>query len=89
MSTSLSALLAELSNIIRNKDDEITDLKNLVYHHSDDGKKLLKALQDADLQLVDCMTQIRDMAAEKEPKKELKELKNAAQVVVDMVDPPK
>jgi hypothetical protein len=29
------------------------------------------------------------MAAEKEPKKELKELKNAAQVVVDMVDPPK
>jgi hypothetical protein len=35
------------------------------------------------------MTQIRDMATEKElKKKELEELKNAAQVVVDMVDPP-
>jgi hypothetical protein len=35
------------------------------------------------------MTQIRDMAAEKELKdKELRELKGAAQVVVDMVDPP-
>jgi NifU-like protein involved in Fe-S cluster formation len=34
------------------------------------------------------MTQIRDMATEEELKnKELEELKNAAQVVVDMVDP--
>jgi hypothetical protein len=34
------------------------------------------------------MTQIRDMAAEKELKgKELEELKGAAQVVIDMVDP--
>jgi hypothetical protein len=52
-------------------------------------EKLIKALQDADLQLVDCMTQIRDMAAEEElKKKELEEIKNAAQVVVDVVDPP-
>jgi hypothetical protein len=51
-------------------------------------EKLIKSLQDADLQLVDCMTQIRDMAAEEElKKKELEELKNDAQVVVDMVDP--
>jgi hypothetical protein len=83
-------LLVELNNIIRNEDDEITDLKNLVYRCSDDAEKLIKALQDPDLQLVDCMTQIRDMAAEEElKKKELEELKNAAQVVVDMVDPPK
>jgi hypothetical protein len=67
-------LLAELNNIIRNKDDEITDLKNLVYHCLDDTKKLIEALHDADLQLVDCMTQIRDMATEKElKKKELEE----------------
>jgi hypothetical protein len=34
------------------------------------------------------MTQIKEMAAEKEQnKKELEELKDAAQVVVDMVDP--
>jgi hypothetical protein len=82
-------LLAELNNIIRNKDDEITDLKNLMYCRLDDAEKLIKALQDADLQLVDYMTQIRDMAAEKElKKKELEELKNSAQVVVDMVDAP-
>jgi hypothetical protein len=42
-------LLAELNNIMRNKDDEITDLKNLVYHHSDDTEKLIQALQDADV----------------------------------------
>jgi hypothetical protein len=81
-------LLAELNDIVRNKDDKITDLKNLVYRHSDDAEKLIKALQDADVKLVECMTQIRDMAAEKELKnKELEELKGVAQVVVDMVDP--
>jgi citrate lyase beta subunit len=81
-------LLAELNNIIRNKDDEINDLKNLVYRHSDDAEKLIKALQDADMQLVECVTRIRDTAVEKELKdKELQELKGAAQVVVDMVDP--
>jgi hypothetical protein len=73
-------LLAELNNIIRNKDDEITDLKNLV--------KFIQALQDADVQLVECMTQVREMATEKEQnKKELEELKGATQVVVNMVDP--
>jgi peroxiredoxin family protein len=81
-------LLAELNNIIRNKDDEITDLKNLVYCRSDDTEKLIQALQDVDVQLVECMTQIKEMAAAKEQnKKELEELKGAAQVVVDMVDP--
>jgi chromosome segregation ATPase len=80
--------LAELNNIIRNKDNKIIDLKNLVYHCSDDAEKLIKALQDAYVQLMECMTQIKEMAAEKEQnKKELEELKDAAQVVVDMVDP--
>jgi hypothetical protein len=48
-------LLAELNNIIRNKDDKITDLKNFVYRHSNDAEKLIQALQDADVQLVECM----------------------------------
>jgi hypothetical protein len=39
-----------------------------VYHHSDDEEKLIKVLQDADMQLVECATQIRDMATEKELK---------------------
>ncbi|RLM62220.1 glutathione S-transferase T3-like [Panicum miliaceum] len=81
---------SELNNIIRNKDDEITNLKNLVYCHSDDAEKLIKVLQDAYMQLVECATQIHDMATEKELKyKELEELTGAAQVAVDMVDPPK
>jgi hypothetical protein len=57
--------LAELNNTIRNKNDEITDLKNLVYHHSNDAEKLIQALQDANVELVECMTQIKKMAAEK------------------------
>jgi hypothetical protein len=60
-----------------------------VYYHADDAEKLIRALQDADVQLVDCMTQIKNMATEKElNKKELEKLKDAVQVVVDMVDPP-
>jgi hypothetical protein len=82
-------LLVELNNIIRYKDDEITNLKNLVHCHLDDAEKLNKVLQDAHMQLVECVTQIRDMAAQKELKdKELEELKGAAQVVIYMVDPP-
>jgi hypothetical protein len=34
-------LLVELNDIIRNKDDKITDLMNLVYHRSDDAEKLI------------------------------------------------
>jgi hypothetical protein len=65
-------LLAELNNIIRKKDYEITDLKNLVYHRSDDVEKLIQALQDADVQL-------GEMTAGKEQnKRELEELKGVA-----------
>jgi hypothetical protein len=64
-------------------------VKNLLYCATGDVEKLIKALQDADMQLAECMTQIRDMVVEKELKdKELEELKGAAQVVIDMVDPP-
>jgi hypothetical protein len=64
-------------------------LKNLVYHRSDDAEKLIQALQDVDVQLMECMTQIREMTTAKEQNnRELEELKGAAQVVVDMVDLP-
>jgi hypothetical protein len=36
-----------------------------VYHHSNDAEKLIQALQDANVELVECMTQIKKMAAEK------------------------
>jgi hypothetical protein len=67
----------------------VTDVENLLCHTIDDAEKLIKVPQDAYMQLAECMTQIRDMAAEKELKdKELEELKGATQIVVDMVDPP-
>jgi hypothetical protein len=82
-------LPAQFNNIIRNKDGLLTDTKNLLYHHPDDVELLAKQQEDAEVQLVECMQQIRDMATQKELKdKELEELKDAAQVAVDMVDPP-
>jgi hypothetical protein len=64
-------------------------MKNLLYHATDDAEKLIKVLQDADVQLIEYMTQIREMAAEKELRdREVEELKGVAQVVVDMVVPP-
>jgi hypothetical protein len=49
-----------------------------VYRHSDDAEKLIKALQDSDAELVDCMMQVKEMVTEKElNKKELEELKEA------------
>jgi len=68
----------------------VTDLKNLVHRYTDDLEKFGKMLKDADKQLVEAMTQIKNMAEEKDLwEKELGELKAAAQAVIDMVDPPK
>jgi hypothetical protein len=54
----------------------------------DHAEKLIKALQDADMQLVECVTRIWDLVAKKELKdKELEEHKGAVQVIIDMVDP--
>jgi hypothetical protein len=79
----------ELNNIIRYKEDLVTDMKNLLSRATDDVELLAKQLQDADVQLVECMQQIQKMAVEAELKsKELEELRTAAQVVADMVDPP-
>jgi hypothetical protein len=49
---------------------------------------LMKQLEDADKQLVQCMQQMKSMAEEKElMQKQLEDLQEAAQVVIDMVDP--
>jgi hypothetical protein len=82
-------LLTDLNNIIRYREDLLTEVKNLLYHRTDEVELLKKKLEDTDVQLVECMRQVQKMAAEKELKdKELEELRSAAQVVVDMVDPP-
>jgi ribosomal silencing factor RsfS len=81
-------LSVELKNTLKYKEVLLTDLKNLVYRHSDDVELLAKQLEDADKQLVECMQQIKSMAEEKELRqKQLEDLEGAAWVVVDMVDP--
>jgi membrane-bound lytic murein transglycosylase B len=49
---------------------------------------MAKKLEDADAQFGECLQHIKNMAEEKEIReKELEELRIAAQIVVDMVDP--
>ena len=72
------------------KEDLVTDLKNLVYRHTDKMERFENMLKDADKQLAEALQQIKNMAEEKNLReKELGELKAAAQAVLDMVDPPR
>jgi hypothetical protein len=48
----------ELNNLIRYKEDLVTDVKNLLYRATDDVELMVKKLQDANMQLVECMQQI-------------------------------
>ena len=76
----------ELKKLLVRKEELVTDLTNLVYRRTDDVEKLSKIKADADKQLVKDMTQIKDLAAERDLQ-ELADLKTAVQAVVDMVDP--
>jgi hypothetical protein len=49
---------AELNNIIRYKEDLLTDVKNFLYHRTDEVELLNRKLEDTDVQLVKCMPQI-------------------------------
>src|SRR6185369_17455145 len=78
--------LTELKSLLLRKDNEVTDLTNIMYHHADAVEKLTKIKADADKQMVSDMQQIRDLAADRDRKaQQLADLEAAAQVVVDMV----
>jgi hypothetical protein len=47
--------MTELNNIIRYKDDLLTDMKNLLYRCTDDVERMVKKLEDADAQLGECL----------------------------------
>ena len=65
----------------------MTDLTNIMYHHTDAVEKLTKIQADSDKQLVDSMKQIKDLAADRDLKaKQLADLEAAAQVIVEMVE---
>lgn len=68
----------ELNNIIRNKNDLLTEARDLLYRCTHDVEPLAKKLEDADIQLEEYLQQIRDMTAEKEQRdKELEEFRSA------------
>ena len=69
------------------RDELVTDLKNIMYRHADVVEKLTKIKADADKQMVSDMKQTRDLSADRDQKaQQLADLEVAAQVVVDMVE---
>jgi regulator of replication initiation timing len=79
---------AELRKILTYKEELLTDVKNMLYHCTDDVERMQKVIADIEQQFVDCLQQIKTLVEEKEQRqKELENLRRAAQQLVDMVDP--
>jgi hypothetical protein len=71
------------------KEELLTDMKNLMYRHTDDVERLQKVIGDTEQQFVNCLQQIKTLGEKDEQRqKELEDLMGAAQELVDMVDPP-
>ena len=69
------------------RDNDVTDLTNIMHRHADTVEKLTKIKADADKQTVSDMKQIRELAADRDQKaQQLADLEAAAQVVVEMVE---
>ena len=54
--------LAELKSLLLERDELVTDLKNIMYRHTDAVEKLTKIKADADKQMVSDMKQIRELS---------------------------
>jgi hypothetical protein len=64
-------------------------VKNMLYRRTDDVERLQKVIGDTEQQFVDCLQQIKTLGEKEErQRKELEDLRGAAQELVDMVDPP-
>jgi hypothetical protein len=71
------------------KEELLTDVKNLLYRHTDDVERLQKVVGDTERQFVDCLQQVKVLGEKDEQRqKELEDLRGAARGLVDMVDPP-
>jgi chromosome segregation ATPase len=79
---------AELRKILKYKEELLTDMKNMLYHRTDNVERLQKVVADTEEQFADCLRQIKTLGEEKgRREKELEILREAAQTLVDMVDP--
>jgi hypothetical protein len=80
---------AELRKILTYKEELLTDVKNMLYRRIDDVEKLQKVIAVTEQQFADCLRQIKTLGEKDEQRrKELEDLRGAAQELVDMVDPP-
>jgi hypothetical protein len=78
----------ELRKILTYKEELLTDMKNMLYHRTDDIEKLQKVIADTEQQFADCLQQIKTLSEEKKQwQKELEDLRGAAKKLVDIVDP--
>jgi hypothetical protein len=64
------------------KEELLTDMKNLFYHHTDDVERLQKVIGDTEQQFIDSLQRIKTLG------EELEDLRGAARELVDVVDPP-
>jgi hypothetical protein len=78
---------AELRKILKYKEELLIDIKNMLYHRTDDVERLQKVVADIEEQFADCLQQIKTLGEEKGRWEELEILTEAAQTLVDMVDP--
>ena len=79
--------LTELKNLLLRKDNDVTDLTNIMYRHADAVEKLTKIKADSDKQLARNMKQIKELAADRDQKaQQLVDLEAAAHIVVGLVD---
>jgi DNA-binding transcriptional MerR regulator len=78
---------AELRKILKYKEELLIDIKNMLYHRTDDVERLQKVVADIEEQFADCLQQIKTLGEEKGRWEELEILREAAQTLVDMVDP--
>jgi hypothetical protein len=64
------------------KEELLTDVKNLLYHRTDDIERLQKVIGDTERLFVDGLQRIKTLG------EELEDLRGAARELMDIVDPP-
>jgi hypothetical protein len=69
----------ELRKILTYKEELLTNVKNMLYHRTDNVEKLQKVIADTEQQFADCLQRIKTLGEEKEQRqKELEDLRGVA-----------
>jgi peptidoglycan hydrolase CwlO-like protein len=69
---------AELRKSLTYKEELLTDIKNMLYHRTDDVERLQKVITDTEQQFAGCLQQIKTLGEEKEQRqKKLEDLRGA------------